>query len=433
MKKDDIRKEEEEDEEVEEIEEVEEEEDQIGEDFAKDTRAWTLWADAGKIADSVLDYVISKVKVDSNIYELCVDGDNHARGLLNNIYNKKKYTKGLAFPTSVSVNEICGNYSPTLEDIDANHKTLKQGDVVKIDLGVHIHGFAAVVAHTVVCGEEKVTGRKADVILAAYNALHAGLRLLNAKKNTNDDVTKAFKSVTDSYNVTPVEGVLSHKMRRDIVDGFETIICNKSKEHQVDIRDFDHGDVYGLDVIVSTGEGRPKESPLKTTVYKRALETTYKLKIDSSRKLLSVVEHNFYNFPFSLNSFDNVENIKTTKPIKDLKTVSKVGLNECVSHDLFYPLPVLQEKKEDIVAHFKYTVAVRNEGPYILAGKLLDVSQFTSEHSVKDENTKTLLAQNIDDFLPNSKKLVKIEKKKDNKAKKALKKANKEKREAEGK
>ena len=100
---------------------------------------------------------------------------------------------------------------------------------------------------------------------------------------------------------------------------------------------------------------------------------------------------------------------------------------------MFYPLPVLQEKKEDIVAHFKYTVAVRNEGPYILAGKLLDVSKFTSEHSVKDENTKTLLAQNIDDFLPNSKKLVKIEKKKDNKAKKALKKANKEKREAEGK
>jgi curved DNA binding protein len=433
MKKDDIRKEEE-DEEVEEIEEVEEEEDQIGEDFAKDTRAWTLWADAGKIADSVLDYVIAKVKVDANIYELCVEGDNHARSLLNGVFNKKKYTKGLAFPTSVSVNEICGNYSPTSDDVDSNHITLKQGDVVKIDLGVHINGFAAVVAHTVVCGEDKVTGRKADVILAAYNALHAGLRLLTAKKNTNSEITKAFKSVTDSYNCTGVEGVLSHKMKRDIVDGFETIICTKTgTEHQVDIRDFDHGDVYGLDVIVSTGEGTPKESPLKCTVYKRALETTYKLKIDSSRKLLSVVEHNFYNFPFSMNSFDNVENVRTTKPIDNLKKVSKMGLTECVAHELFYPLPVLQEKKEDIVAHFKYTVAVRNDGPYILAGKLLDVSKFSSECKIEDESTLSLLAQNIDNFLPNSKKLVKVEKKKDNKAKKALKKANKEKRVAEGK
>ena len=431
MKKDDIKKEEDE-EEVEEIEEVEEEEDQIGEDFAKDTRAWTLWADAGKIADSVLDHVISKVKVDAKLYDLCIEGDNHARSLLKNVFNKKKYTKGLAFPTSVSVNEMCGNYAPTCDDIDENHVTLKQGDVVKIDLGVHINGFAAVVAHTVVCGEDKVTGRKADVILAAYNALHAGLRLLTAKKNTNDEVTKAFKTVTDSYDVNGVEGVLSHKMRRDIVDGFETIICTKSNEHQVDIRDFDHGDVYGLDVIVSTGAGQPKESPLKCTVYKRALETTYKLKIDSSRKLLSVVEHNFYNFPFSMNSFDNEENVKTTKPIDNLKKVSKMGLAECVAHDLFYPLPVLQEKKEDIVAHFKYTVAVRNEGPYILAGKLLDVSKFSSEHKIEDEGIKSLLAQNIDNFLPNSKKLVKVEKKKDKKAKKALKKANKEKREAEG-
>ena len=93
---------------------------------------------------------------------------------------------------------------------------------------------------------------------------------------------------------------------------------------------------------------------------------------------------------------------------------------------------ISEEKKEDIVAHFKYTVAVRNEGPYILAGKLLDVSKFSSKFEIEDESIKSLLAQNIDNFLPNSKKLVKVEKKKDNKAKKALKKANKEKREAEG-
>jgi len=46
---------------------------------------------------------------------------------------------------------------------------------------------------------------------------------------------------------------------------------------------------------------------MKASVYKRAVETTYKLKADSSRKLLSVVEKNFYTFPFSLNQFDNIE------------------------------------------------------------------------------------------------------------------------------
>lgn len=49
------------------------------------------------------------------------------------------------------------------------------------DLGAHIDGFIAVVAHTFVIGssaEKKVTGRKADVILAAHYASQAALRLL---------------------------------------------------------------------------------------------------------------------------------------------------------------------------------------------------------------------------------------------------------------
>ena len=49
------------------------------------------------------------------------------------------------------------------------------------DLGAHVDGFIAVVAHTIVIGsssEKKVTGRKADVVLAAYYASQAALRLL---------------------------------------------------------------------------------------------------------------------------------------------------------------------------------------------------------------------------------------------------------------
>jgi len=63
------------------------------------------------------------------------------------IYNKKKaIEKGLAFPVCISVNEICGHYSPMEED----SIKLKNGDVVKIDVGIHIDGFIAMAAHTTV-------------------------------------------------------------------------------------------------------------------------------------------------------------------------------------------------------------------------------------------------------------------------------------------
>jgi len=48
---------------------------------------------------------------------------------------------------------------------------LKEGDVCKIDLGVHFDGFLAMVAHTVVVGKKEVSGKNADVILAAYNSI----------------------------------------------------------------------------------------------------------------------------------------------------------------------------------------------------------------------------------------------------------------------
>ena len=53
--------------------------------------------------------------------------------------------------------------------------------MVKIDLGAHIDGFIAVVAHTVVVGsskDNKVKGRAADAIMAAHLASEAALRLV---------------------------------------------------------------------------------------------------------------------------------------------------------------------------------------------------------------------------------------------------------------
>lgn len=58
-------------------------------------------------------------------------------------------------------------------------------------MGAHIDGFPAFVAHTLVIQSDKnapITGKKADVILAAYKAAHAALRLLKPG-HLNNEVT----------------------------------------------------------------------------------------------------------------------------------------------------------------------------------------------------------------------------------------------------
>ena len=445
MKKEDKKnkpkkEEEEEEEEEEEVEEEVEEEEQdiVGEDFAKDPRAFSYLQDAGRIADEVLKYTMEQCKPSSNIYSICQASDNLIREKLSKIYTKKKFIKGIAFPTSISVNEVCGNYSPLGEESGDPHQydTLSEGDIVKISLGVEINGFAALVGHTIIVSDkkEKITGPKADVILAAYNSIQAALRLMT-KENTNNKVTDTIAKICADYKVNPIEGVLSHRMKRDIIDGLETIINKKTIDQQVDERKFEHGDVFGLAVIVSTGEGKPKETTIKTSIYKRALETTYKLRTDSGRRLLSVVENNFYSFPFSFNAFDKEENIKLKQKIPNFKTTMKMGLGECIKNDLLHGYPVLTEKKGEIVAEFTYTIAVRNEGPIVISGLNLDLDQFQSDKKITDENIVKELEKDLDNYLPNYKRTKKEEKKKkkDNKAKRAAKKAAKKKRQDEAK
>lgn len=94
---------------------------------------------------------------------------------LRKIFNNKKSKKlerGIAFPTCISVNNIMGHFSPMSDE----SVLLKEGDVAKIDLGCHLDGFVAQAAHTIVVSADPkstVTGKKAEVILAAYNAMQA--------------------------------------------------------------------------------------------------------------------------------------------------------------------------------------------------------------------------------------------------------------------
>ena len=76
-----------------------------------------------------------------------------------------------------------------------------------------------------------------------------------------------------------------------------------------------------------------------------------------------------------------------------------MGLTECVKNELLHPYPIMTEKKGDIVAQFKYTVAVRKEGPFILSGLTLDTGKFKSEYTIDDaeinEKLKVIFKSNF--------------------------------------
>jgi len=100
---------------------------------------------------------------------------------------------------------------------------------------------------------------------------------------------------------------------------------------------------------------------------------------------------------------------------------------------LFILIRFYQKKKGEFVAQFKYTIAIRNEGPIIICGNTIDLAKFSSAYKVSKEEIVKSLEIPLDTFLPNSKKEVKTEKKKDNKEKQKKKKEAKLRKKEESK
>jgi curved DNA binding protein len=336
---------------------------------------------AGEVTNAALKKAIELSKAGADVHQVCVAVDKLMEEELKKVFSNKKSKKlerGIAFPCTISVNQICGHYSPLPDE----PSTLNDGDVAKIDLGCHIDGYACQAAHTIVIGDAKTNGRKADVILAAYHAQQAALRSIK-EMATNTAVTEAIQGVSEEYKCNPLEGVLSHKLKKHLIDGNDTIINKATPEQQVEEFEFAPGDVIGLDILVSTGEGKTKESEFRTTVFKRELDMQYQLKSNRARQFFNEVNNRYPTLPFSVAGFED-------------QVGAKLGVKECLTHDLLVSYPVLTEKAGEYVAQFKCTIAVLPKSLSVIAGNIdFDTSKLESEHSVKNEDLKALLAQDL--------------------------------------
>lgn len=78
----------------------------------------------------VLKLVIEKCIEGANVREICEYGDQTVLEETSKVFKKEKdMKKGIAFPTSLSINNCICHFSPTPRDPDV---LLKVGDLVKV-------------------------------------------------------------------------------------------------------------------------------------------------------------------------------------------------------------------------------------------------------------------------------------------------------------
>ncbi|BFZ54521.1 hypothetical protein PYCC9005_001558 [Savitreella phatthalungensis] len=339
----------------------------------------TAYKAAGDISTKVLKELIPQCKAGVKILDICIEGDKLLTAECAKIYKGKSVIKGIGFPTSISVNHVAAHFSPLPSDPEAQNE-FKEGDLVKLSLGAQIDGFGSILGDTFVVGGGEISGRKADVIAAAHLASEAAIRLIKPG-GKNWDVTDAVQKIAESFGCKPCEGILLHNQERNVVAGKKEIILNPSENIKRETHSFEQGEVYGVDILISTGEGKVKRMDCRTTVFKRASDLKYSLKMPTSRKTLSEIDKAFGAFPFTLRS------------LADEKT-ARIGVIEPQKHGLLQAYEVFEEKNGEFVALAHSTIALAPNGTVRLAGPIsFDADKVKSSHSLEDEELKALIAK----------------------------------------
>lgn len=152
------------------------------------------YLEAGKIASKVLKEAECRVKEDTPLLEIA----EYVENMIEDLGAKP------AFPCNISLNEIASHYTP--ED---NAARFKNGDVVKIDIGVHIEGYIADTASTIEVG----TNDHAGLILACDEAFEKAIASVTDGAQTGS-VGKIIEETIKKHGFNPVRDLTGHSLER---------------------------------------------------------------------------------------------------------------------------------------------------------------------------------------------------------------------------
>ena len=153
---------------------------------------------AGQIAAKTREMVENHNLVNHSLTEICdlVEG------------NIKKLGGELAFPCNVSLNEVAAHCTA---DLDDHAEIVKEGDLVTIDLGVHINGYIADTATTISYNSDYDTLNQ-----AAKETLNAAIRTVKRDVSAGE-IGRVISETAERWGFKPISNLTGHSTGQYII------------------------------------------------------------------------------------------------------------------------------------------------------------------------------------------------------------------------
>ncbi|RLI06659.1 type II methionyl aminopeptidase [Candidatus Bathyarchaeota archaeon] len=287
------------------------------------------YEEAGRIASKVRERMRSAVKEGMRIVKICEEAEEAIRRMGGKP----------AFPCNVSVNEVAAHYTSPLGD----ERTIPEGSIVKIDIGVHVDGYIADTAVTVCFNPEYE-----EMVQTSQIALETAIRTIRPGIFTSELGSKVQR-VIESRGFKPISNLTGHQIGRYMIHAGKSL----PNVSHVSFRRIREGEVYAIEPFVTTLEAEGKVIEGNESHIFRFLKRKNP-KQRESKKLLRFIEKNFRTLPFA------------KRWLKKYGVLDESAFMDLLESRCLLAYPVFVEASGKYVAQSEHTVYIDKDGPIVL-------------------------------------------------------------------
>lgn len=235
----------------------------------------------------------------------------------------------------MAVNDTAAHFCPTEDDQSIS----QEGQVIKVDIGVHLNGYLADNAMTVIVGS---SNEHKDMVKAAQNALKAAINLVRPGTPLWQ-LGEAQYSEAEALGFTTVKNLSGHNIEHYKVHGGVTIPSFNNK----DKTELKEGLQIAIEPFVTNGQGLIKEKGPATIFMvgkERGVRSPY------AKKILEYVKSQ-QGLPFTTRWL--------TREFG--KGLTALGMRELQQLGIVRSYPPLVEVSGGIVTQFEHSMIVKDK------------------------------------------------------------------------
>jgi methionyl aminopeptidase len=279
----------------------------------------SYYCDAGKIASAVLKKGASMIREGAPVIDV-VDS-------IERMVEEKG--AGLAFPLNLSFNEDAAHDTASTGDL----RIFSEGDIVKLDLGVHLEGYIADTAVTVDLGEHGL------LLEASMAALEKAIELVRPGV-TSGFLGGAIQHEIEVRGYRPITNLTGHGLGRYSIHTPPSIPNISFSGGAM----LEEGMVFAIEPFASTGSGRVSEKSRAEIFQQTAVKP---VRLPSARKVLDSIR-NRQGMPFA------------RRWLTDGKL--DIALASLITQGIVRSYPVLSDVPGSLVSQHEHTIIVTGDG-----------------------------------------------------------------------